>query len=62
MAKLNKQMYYNAKGEQKINCYKVNISKEIVKESKINENDNIKIHAEDKKIIIEKDDCEVIFK
>ena len=52
MPKLAKQMYYNAKGEKKINCYKVNISKEIVKESKINENDNLKIYAENKKIII----------
>lgn len=56
MPKLNKQMYYNAKGEQKINCYKVNISKEVVKESEIKDEENVKIYAKNKKIIIERDE------
>lgn len=54
MAKLTKQMYYKADGTKRINCYKVAISKEIVKKSKIQDNDEIKISAGENKIIIEK--------
>lgn len=54
MTKLNKQMYYTSKGEKKINCYKLNISKEIVKESGITDQDTIVISAEKNKIIIKK--------
>lgn len=53
--KLIKQMHYNKKGEAKINCYHVNIKKEIVKQANINDNDEIKISAKDNKIIIEKE-------
>lgn len=52
MAKIGKQMYYDAKGNKKINCYKVNLSKEIVNKSKIDINKDIEIIAEDKKITI----------
>lgn len=54
MAKLTKQMYYKANGERKINCYKVAISKEIVKQANIQDNDEIKVYADKNKIIIEK--------
>ena len=54
MAKLTKQMYYKANGEKKINCYKVAISKEIVKQAKIQDQDEIKVYAGENKIIIEK--------
>ena len=54
MAKLNKQFYYNKGSEKKLNCYKVNISKELLAESGIKENDEIKIYVKEGKIIIEK--------
>jgi len=52
--KLAKQYYYSANGEKKINCYKINLSKEIIKEAGISEEDNIQIYVEKSKIIIEK--------
>lgn len=52
MAKIGKQSYFTADGSKKVNCYKVNISKEIVNKSKINIDKEIEISAEDKKIII----------
>ena len=52
--KLTKQYYYNAKGERKINCYKVTISKELAKITGIGEDDDIKIYTKDNKIIIER--------
>lgn len=54
MTKLAKQMYYSASGEHKVNCYKATISKEILKQTNIKENDSIKIYTENNKIIIEK--------
>lgn len=55
MAKLAKQMYYSAsKGEKKINCYKVNIPKAIVKQTNFEDGDELKITVKDNKIIIEK--------
>ena len=54
MAKSIKQMYYNANGEGKINCYKVIISKEIAKKANIQDDDEIKVCADKNKIIIEK--------
>ena len=54
MAKLTKQMYYKADGSKSINCYKVTISKEIIKQAKIQDNDEIVVYAKDNKIIIEK--------
>lgn len=56
MPKLAKQYYLNAKGERKINCYKINISKEIIEKTNIKNNDNIKVYAKDNKIIIEKEE------
>ena len=53
MAKLNKNYYYNKKGEKKLNCYLVNIPKQIVDKTNIGDNE-IKISAKDNKIIIER--------
>lgn len=54
MGKLNKQVYYNSKGEKKINCYHIIVSKEIVAKAGINEDDEIEVKAKGKKIIVEK--------
>lgn len=55
MAKLTKQMYYKANGEKGLNCYKVVISKELISQTNIKDDDNIKVYAKNNKIIIEKD-------
>lgn len=54
MGKLNKQVYYNSKGEKKINCYHIIVSKEIVAKAGINEDDEIEVKTQGKKIIVEK--------
>ena len=54
MTKLNKANYYNRKEKKKVNCYKVNISKELIAKANISEEDEINIYAKDGKIIIEK--------
>lgn len=46
-------MYTTAKGERKLNCYGVNIPKEIVNKTDLEDKD-LKISAKDNKIIIEK--------
>lgn len=53
MTKLVKQMYYNSKGEKKLNCYKATIPKELVNKTNL-EDKEIKVYAEGNKIIIEK--------
>lgn len=55
MAKLNKQYYYNARNEKKINCYKVNISKDVVNKTDLKDK-KIKVYAKNNKIIIERED------
>lgn len=55
MKKINKLYYYTKSGERKINSYVVNITKEILNKTNINDNDNIKIYVKDNKIIIEKE-------
>lgn len=55
MPKLAKNYYYGKNGERKVNCYLVNISKEVVKSTNIGEDDHITIYAKDNKIIIEKE-------
>ena len=54
MPKLSKLYYMTSKGERKINCYNVQIPRKIVEQTNIQEN-NIKVYAEDNKIIIERD-------
>ena len=53
MAKLIKNCYYGKNGEKKINCYFVNIPKEVVKQAGINPEAQLKIYADNGKIIIE---------
>lgn len=54
MAKLVKQKYYTAKGQAKVNCYKVTVPKFVVEASGIKEDEKINVYAEGNKIIIEK--------
>ena len=54
MPKLNKLYYITSKGERKINCYNVQIPRKIVEQTNIQDN-NIKVYAENNKIIIERD-------
>ena len=54
MPKLSKLYYITSKGERKINCYNVQIPKKVVEQTNIQEN-NIKIYADNNKIIIERD-------
>lgn len=53
MTKLAKQYYLNAKGEKKVNCYKLNLSKQLVDKTDL-EDKEIKIITKDNKIIIER--------
>lgn len=55
MTKFAKNYYYGKNGEKKLNCYMINISKEVVKQANIEENDKVKIYSKDNKIIIEKE-------
>lgn len=55
MPKLNKNYYYSRTGERKVNCYVVNIPKEVLQKSCIKEEDNIRIYEKDGKVIIEKE-------
>lgn len=54
MAKLNK-MYYYTKKEKKLNCYYVNITKEIAEKSNLIDKE-LKIEAKNNEIIIKKVD------
>lgn len=54
MAKLGKNMYTDAKGVRKLNCYNINIPKNVVEKTNISDKDKINIYAKDNKIIIEK--------
>ena len=54
MTKLAKNYYYDKNGERKINCYLINIPKKIVKLTDIKDTDNVKVYAQENKIIIEK--------
>lgn len=54
MAKLGKNFYRTAKGEKKLNCYMIPISKELVAQTNITDKDELKVSVKDNKIIIEK--------
>lgn len=54
MPKLAKNYYYGKNGERKVNCYVVNISKEILNKTGIKDTDTVNIITKDGKIIIEK--------
>lgn len=53
MAKLNKMYYYTSKGEKKLNCYNIAISKEIVEKLDLQDKE-IKVKIENNKIVIDK--------
>lgn len=53
MSKLAKQYWINSKGEKKVNCYKLNLSKQLVDKTDLGDKE-IKIVVKDNKIIIEK--------
>lgn len=53
MGKLAKQMYTTAKGERKLNCFVVNIPKEVVYRTNLLDKE-IVVYAKDNKIIIER--------
>ena len=58
MAKLVKQHYYTAKGEKKVFSYIATISKKILNESDINEDDEIVVTTQNGNILIQKKgDC-----
>lgn len=50
--KLTKMKYKTMKGETKVNCYLMHLSKKVVKESGIDENKEIVAIAKNKEIII----------
>lgn len=54
MTKLLQINYYNKKGEKKINCYSVYLTKQIVEQAKIEKQDTLNIYVEKERIIIEK--------
>jgi antitoxin component of MazEF toxin-antitoxin module len=55
MPKLARNMYTTAKGERKLNCYACNIPKEVANKANITAVDDLKVYAQDNKIIIEKE-------
>lgn len=54
MQKIQQQRYRTLKGEIKVNCYKITLSKEAVKKAGFDENTKLEVRAEKGKIIIEK--------
>lgn len=54
MPKLNKVKYRTASGEEKVNCYKIIIPKQVVKDANITDQDTLKAIAEKDKIILKK--------
>ena len=52
--KLGKQMWTNAKGEKKVNNYKINIPKVVVEQSGITDKDEVYSYAKNGAIIIER--------
>lgn len=51
MVKLGKQYYITSNGEKKVNCYKINIPKEVVEKTNLKDK-KIKIVANNNKIVI----------
>lgn len=54
MSKLAKQYWFNSKGKKNVSCYKAMITKEVLKQANIDADEEVKIYANDNKIIIEK--------
>ena len=53
MAKLNKMYYYTSKREKKLNCYYIQIPKDLVEKTGLAESE-VKVSVEGNKIIIER--------
>lgn len=53
MKKFNKMYYYTKTGEKKLNCYYINIPKELVEKVGLEEA-NIQVKVDQNKIVIEK--------
>lgn len=53
MAKLGRNSYTTSKGERKINCYLINIPKEVANKTDLIDKE-LRVYAEGNKIIIEK--------
>lgn len=54
MQKIQQQRYRTINGEIKINCYKITLSKEVVKQAGFDEQTKLNVRAENGKIIVEK--------
>lgn len=54
MQKIQQQRYRTMNGETKINCYKITLSKEVVRQAGFDEETKLKVRAENGKIIIER--------
>ena len=50
--KLKKMHYMTMKGIKKINCYYVNIPKQLIKEAKLDDTKEMEVIAKNKEIII----------
>lgn len=55
MAKLIKNKYYTRTGEVKISSYAVSVPKSVVAKAGFTADTKVKVYAQDKKIIIEKE-------
>lgn len=53
MAKLNKMYYHTSKGEKKLNCYYIQIPKDLVAKTGLSETE-VQVTVKDGKIIIER--------
>lgn len=53
MKKFNKMYYYTSKKEKKLNCYYINVPKQMVEEAKL-EDAEVEVILENGKIIIQK--------
>lgn len=53
MQKIQQQRYRTINGEIRVNCYKITLSKEVVRQAGFNEETKLEVRAENGKIIIE---------
>jgi len=54
MSKLNKQYYYTANHEKKLNCYHINLTKDIVSKAGFEDEDELIVYEHYGKVVIEK--------
>lgn len=58
MQKIQQQRYRTLSGEIKVNCYKITLSKEVIKQAGFDEETKLEVRAKNGKIIIEKGEQE----